>query len=275
MTFNPDTLLAARSFLLEHLDLHEGKTVGADLEPDEVGIKGDGPHARSGSSYHLGADQLRPDSYTITESSRDRRGLSDAASALDIGEFEVKVGGKNHNLRTFSAWLVAQCKAGAADTADIREVNYCLDGVTVHRWDRLGRRSTGDSSHRWHTHISYFRDSEKRDKAGLFRRYLTEIGLLEDDMLTAKDIVDELLNREIVMADGTKRTVRALFAWEDAREAATRKVVLDALAGKDSQDQQVVVAGVLAGLQPEVISAAIPAELAEQVAQKLADRLAS
>jgi hypothetical protein len=39
---------------------------------------------------------------------------------------------------------------------------YTPDGKTVARWDRLGKRSTGDSSHLWHTHLSFFRDSEGR-----------------------------------------------------------------------------------------------------------------
>lgn len=48
-----------------------------------------------------------------------------------------------------------------------------------------------------------------------------------------------------------------------------------ALAGRDLVDEPAIVAGVLAGLSPEAIAAAIPAELAELVAQKLADRLAA
>jgi hypothetical protein len=68
-------------------------------------------------------------------------------------------------------WIVGQCKAGAPDTRDIREVIYSPDGVTVKRWDRLGKRSSGDDSHRDHTHISYHRDAEGRDKVSLFKRF--------------------------------------------------------------------------------------------------------
>lgn len=168
MTYAPETLLAARTLLIKNVP----GLIGA-----EVGIVGDGPHAATGNSYHLGSNQLSSGSYSIVESPRDRSGLTDAAAALDIGEFQFERGGKTHNLRTFNVWLVGECKAGAADTKDIREVIYSTDGSTVKRWDRLGRRTTGDSSHRWHTHISYFRDSEKRDKTGLFLRYLAETGL--------------------------------------------------------------------------------------------------
>lgn len=170
MTYAPAELLTARALLIETVP---------GLGGDEVGIVGDTAHAATGSSYHLGKNQLAADSYSIVESSRDRNGLTDAASALDIGEFSFSAGGRTHNLRTFSAWLVAECKAGGEGTADIREVIHSTDGRTVKRWDRLGRRSTGDSSHRWHTHISYFRDSEKRDKTALFERYLAETGLIK------------------------------------------------------------------------------------------------
>ena len=176
MTTTPKNLLAVRTFLLDHLNIKPAKT-SADLESDEVGIVGDPKH-RGG--YHCGRDRLDADDYSVRESSRDRNGLTLDAAALDVGQFSIRVKGKAHDLRSFNVWLVAQCKAGKPDTKDIREVIYSLDGRTVKRWDRLGKRTTGDSSHLWHTHISYFRDSVKagRDQTPLFRRYLTEIGVL-------------------------------------------------------------------------------------------------
>lgn len=180
MTYAPDTLEALRTLLADHI---------AGLEPNEIGIVGDTNHQAKRSSYHLGKGQLTSDSYSVTESSRDRKGLTEAASAMDIGDgWSVTVNGKRHNLQTFSVWLVAQCKAGKSDTKDIREIIYSPDGEIVKRWDALGVRSTGDNTHTWHTHISWFRDSEKRDKTALFKRWLTEIGLLEDDVaLSAED----------------------------------------------------------------------------------------
>lgn len=50
---------------------------------------------------------------------------------------------------------------------------------------------------------------------------------------------------------------------------------LAALSGKDLVDEPAIVAGVLAGLDPAAIAAAIPPELARQVADELASRLAS
>ncbi|MFG1659092.1 hypothetical protein ACGFIY_21425 [Micromonospora chersina] len=189
MTRAPDNLLAVRKLLLAHLDIDKTRARSIDLESEEVGIVGDSAHQAQGDSYHLGRPEQNPSgSYSIRESSRDAA-LTEYACALDVGGFTVKSSRGTFDLAHFSAWCVAQCKAGATDTRDIREIIWSPDGKVVRRWDRLGRRTTGDSSHRWHTHFSFHRDAIKagRDQTGLFRRYLTHIGLLEDDMATFTD----------------------------------------------------------------------------------------
>ncbi|MFD6638335.1 peptidoglycan-binding protein [Micromonospora chalcea] len=160
MTAAPKNLLAVRTLLLDNLP----------LAPLAVGIVGDKNH-RGG--YHCGSDRTVSGDYSVTESARDRKGLTVNASALDVGQF-FKDG---HNLRSFSLWLVVECAAGAPDTLDIREVIYSPDGRTVKRWDRERRRTSGDSSHLTHTHISFYRDATKdgRDLTPLFRRYLAHV----------------------------------------------------------------------------------------------------
>ena len=193
MSYAPDTLKAARQLYMECL-----AKAGYKIDPASVGIVGDDAHAASGTSYHLGKDALKANSYSVVESSRDRNGLTDAASALDLGWFDITVGGKRHTLRTLSAWLVAQCQAGAPDTADIREIIYSPDGKVVKRWDRLGKRTSGDDSHLSHTHLSRFRDAENRTSfTALLRRYFTEIGVLEDtvDAADIKAIATETVNQ--------------------------------------------------------------------------------
>lgn len=56
-------------------------------------------------------------------------------------------------------------------------------------------------------------------------------------------------------------------------QVAALTATVTALAGKDFTDEAAIVAGVLAGLSPEAIAAAIPSDLAEQVAAELARRL--
>ena len=261
MTRAPENLMAVRSLLLDHLGKH-------GLSPVEVGIVGDTAHARQGNSYHLGLPEQARTGYAATESPRDKAGLSEYASALDIGSFSVRVAGKAHNLRSFSVWLVAQCKANTADTRDIREIIYSPDGKVVRRWDREGRRSSGDDSHLWHTHISFYRDATKagRDQTPLFRRYLTTIGLLEDDMpLTDADV------ERVATATTTKLLLAKL-----GKSSTNVAQALQRVSGIDVDvDEQEIVAGVLAGLPAERIAAAIPDGLARDVVDELTRRLAS
>lgn len=180
--------LTARKLLLEHLDLNPGRTVGTDLDPAEVGIVGDTAHAAGGDSYHLGKDQIRARGdrarYSVDESPRDQAGLDNYASALDIGYFKVTTARGTFDLYDFNTWLTALCRAGDPDTGDLREVIYSLDGKTVRRWDRLGRRTSGDNTHTWHTHLSEHRDATGQRMIRLATRWLQHIGLLpgEDDV---------------------------------------------------------------------------------------------
>lgn len=151
MTYAPARLLEARAFLKPH----------TGLDNITLGIVGDEQHL---GGYHHGWDQRRlTGDYSWSESTRDSSHRTNAARALDIGVFP--------RLRELSVWLVEQCRANAPDTRDIRELIYSPDGKTVRRWDRLGRRSTGDSSHLTHTHVSWFADAEHRDKTAVFKRF--------------------------------------------------------------------------------------------------------
>ncbi len=248
MTFAPDSLRDARSYILKYIP---------SLDPLSVGIVADDSHKKQGTSYHLGEDGLRDDAYSIIESVRDRNGLSDAASALDLGWFDIMINGKRHTLRDYSVWAVAQCKAGAPDTKDIREIIYSSDGKTVKRWDREGVRSSGDDSHLFHTHHSYYRDSEHRSKVPLFKRYFQLIGLVpeDDDMpLTGEDgktvwKTDIIPNPPQRADSGTNKETTALFAlgdvWArvyDLRDAlkaqgAALLAAINALASKDAVDE--------------------------------------
>ncbi|MBM7489813.1 hypothetical protein JOD64_001035 [Micromonospora luteifusca] len=291
MTRAPANLLAVRSLLLTHLNVDPNTVRAADLEPAEVGIVGDPAH-RGG--YHCGSDRVVTNDYSVVESPRDRAGLTLDAAALDVGGFEVRSGGRTHTLSSFSLWCVGQCAANAADTRDIREIIYSPDGSTVKRWDRLGKRSTGDSSHRWHTHFSFFRDAIKagRDQRPVFRRYLSSIGLLEDDDMTpeehnwlatvhknltvldGRNPIGQIYTR---MAEGRDDTGAPVIGnWNlqaMTKQLTALQTAIDALSNRDFTDEPAIVQGVLAGLTPEKIAAAIPPTIAKQVADELARRL--
>jgi hypothetical protein len=173
MTFAPPTLVTLGKYLVSQGAVN-------------LGIKGDTAHIAKGWSYHLGADDLAVGA-SSARLPRDVAGLSDAASAIDIGT----VGGTLTGLQKLSVWLSRECANRAIDTLDIRELIYSPDGVKVFRWDEPtgkvyeskfvdGRWTQGDLSHRQHTHTSWYRDSEFRDHTALFRRYFEE-----DEVITA------------------------------------------------------------------------------------------
>lgn len=184
---------AARTLMLQHLDSHPARTVHDDLDPLEAGIVGDTAHAEGGDSYHLGADKIRAragrNRYSVDESARDQRGLDEYASAVDYGYFRVTTGRGTFDLYDYNTWLIALCRAGDPDTADLREVIYSPDGRTVRRWDALGVRTTGDASHLTHTHHSEFRNATGVRMVRLATRWLQHIALIpEEDDVDAKDI---------------------------------------------------------------------------------------
>lgn len=158
-----------------------------------LGIVGDTAHQAKGTSYHLGADQLAAGAYS-TILPRDKAGLSNAASAIDIGKFD----GSFVGLRSFSTWLVDRAKAGAVGTNDIREIIFSPDGRIVQRWDNAAKKlylggtgtGQGDNTHLYHTHISYWRDSESRDKLAAVNPYFSPIDPLPggEPMATAQVI---------------------------------------------------------------------------------------
>lgn len=174
MTFAPATLLALRSYLADR----------TGLSAVQLGIVGDANH-RSG--YHLGWDWIKAKQGTADYSvrlARDAAGLTNAASAIDIGMFD--------RLRDLSVWLVERCRSDTLDTRDIREVIYSPDGVKVLRWDRARGVSSvpteGEASlsHRTHTHVSYFRDSELRVKLGPFVAYFEGVTDMSLWLITAQ-----------------------------------------------------------------------------------------
>lgn len=267
MTRAPANLIAVRNLLITHLDNAPGPD---DLDPGEVGIVGDSAH-RGG--YHCGANRTVTNDYSVFESPRDRAGLTLDASALDVGPFAVTSNGRTFDLAHFSQWCVGQCAAGAADTKDIREIIYSPDGKTVKRWDRLGKRTSGDSSHRWHTHISFFRDAVKagRDQRPLFRRYLSSIGILEDDTVTPEDIekVANAVVAKLIVSDSWPN------GYGDSK--TNEKIALGTFVKNVAADTQATLAAVgkIQGLDAKAVADAINATVVKQVADELARRLSA
>lgn len=192
------------------------RSLGAFYEAQggiNLGIVGNAAHT---SGYHLGRDRIYDGSgpglgdndYSV-KLARDKSGLTDAASAIDLG----KINGSLAQLRAFSRWLVAQCQASAAVRHDIREIIYTPDGATVQRYSGVDNKihtgaGNGDSSHLTHTHISYYRDSQDRDKIAVFAPYFTEadMGLsIMLDVTKNTDPYDGNLGTAKLNSGGAKR----------------------------------------------------------------------
>lgn len=215
MTIAPPALLAARKWIIDHWN----------IDPEKVGIVGDPKHF---GGYHCGEDRVVHNDYSVVESTRDIRGLSAYASALDIGTFN----NGPMNLQHFSRWLVAQCKAKTPETGNIREVIYSPDGKVVKRWDRLGRRTTGDDTHLWHTHISIFRDASNADLVKLFKLYTEEMLMdyTDDRVKNPRQRGDSDTNPTVQLGFYFDDSYQKLYDFRDALNTLNAKV--DALALK-------------------------------------------
>lgn len=189
-----------------------------------LGIVGDQAHALR-ASYHNGRDRILAagrlgDDYSVIQA-RDRAGLTDAASALDVGPGARGLA----ELRRLSVAIAAACQAGAPGTADIREVIYSPDGIAIRRWDAVTRRTyvggdgtgQGDDSHRTHTHVSWYRDSEHRSKLDPWRAWFGS----EDEMIVRIKGEDW---QPAAAADGTSNGV--LRATPDTAAAITARIPL-------------------------------------------------
>lgn len=275
MTYAPDDLLAVRKYL-------KPKT---NLDDNSLGIAGDTAHATTGG-YHEGNDDLAAANrlntdYSKRESPRDRPGTN-AASAFDIGNFDHN----GRNLRQLTQFIVAACKRNDSRCRDIREVIYTPNGVTVERWDALGIRTTGDSSHLYHTHTSFFRDSEgRRANPDNFMGLLTEFfeGKTQMTDVTAINVTDPdfeaLIWRVVTLIAGTDTVQGGPTTGEKSWIVQTVKRIetkldtvnskLDTLLAKPGMDQAAIEAAVAEAFNESTVT------LADDIVTRLAGRLAN
>ena len=165
MSYAPATLLALRSYLIGN---------GAPV----VGIVGDANHK---GGYHLGKDRLRATDYSIRQA-RDKAGATNAAAAIDIG--------RHTGLIELGRYLHAQRNTQLA--YDVRElIAERGDGSHVWRWDDVSDKTTGSVGSNelyHHLHVSYYRDSEQRDKRPLYAAHYAPPA--EEDMIYSVTGVD-------------------------------------------------------------------------------------
>lgn len=207
MTIAPNDLVVTRLDLLHR----------TGLPGDAIGIKGNAAHVADGIGYHLGKDQLKmgrgPYSARLA---RDRRGLTNAASALDLG-CTWGHGGRAAWLR-FNRLLLAALRAGDPALAGIRAINCTLDGQSRHRFDRENgfKDATSSDSVTTHTHIEWYRDTEGA-RAGACRARLLQ---LVDQAITGKAADDMTPQEQKQLTDARWQTLNAVRA-DGTRGAVT------------------------------------------------------
>lgn len=122
-----------------------------------------------------------------------------------------------------------------------------------------------------------------------FRADVAQVLAGEDDDVSAETVIEGLrevqpyqsagVGKEAArqgMGNVSERTLSE-YTWADIQALKAQQAALlvsfQQLAGRDFTDEPAIVAGVLAGLSPEAIAAAIPLDLADRVADELARRL--
>ena len=144
-----------------------------------LGVVGNAAHT---SGYHLGKDRIFAtggqgwSDYSV-KLARDKAGLTNAASAIDLG----KLDGSLAKLWEFSRWFAQQCMDGKPGYRDVREVIFWSPSRgRVIGWSSLAPtqwiNDYGDLSHKNHSHISWLRDSEARDKRPTFAPWFAPEG---------------------------------------------------------------------------------------------------
>lgn len=133
--------------------------------------------ARSARGFHAGRAEIFGPAgqgardYSV-KAARNSAGLTDASSAIDISRISYK--GADSPLRQLTASLVAQSAAGQ-DGAQLFEVIGPDATGAANYWGVLTgwqpRPAWADGSHRWHVHVSYYRDTEFSDRTAPFRRF--------------------------------------------------------------------------------------------------------
>lgn len=137
------------------------------LTADELGIVGNAQHIATGG-YHEGRSDLeaagRLGSDYSDRLTRDRDGLTESASAMDIGSRWAS--GRDAWMR-FSALLAAHLISGDPDLSAVRAINYTSDHLGKVRIDREEGWKVEPSSDTDHTHVEWYRDTEGKRQASL------------------------------------------------------------------------------------------------------------
>lgn len=237
-TKTPTDLAAFRGYIVRETGI-------TDL--NGLGIAGDRAHQLAGG-YHLGFSDLQAigrfhppadahvgsttEDYSARQL-RDRQGLTDDASAIDV-DHAWPNGGTQAWLR-WNNLLVRDLRAGVPQLAAVRAVNTTLD-TTPRRFDVLYGFVAESTSDTGHTHIEFWRDTANRGRAWA----LTHLLDLMTEAITGVAMahtIDEVFDLIAGIVDGQPTPAgvpSAVALWipqmqAGARDAAAARAAIEAM----------------------------------------------
>ncbi|MFY1589004.1 hypothetical protein ACN267_31440 [Micromonospora sp. WMMD734] len=238
------------------------------------GIVGDTRHAKRGG-YHISIeDQVRDDDYSVIrpdDKAPPGKWPRDCASAVDMNL-------SLPDMKVCHARLVAVWRARATDPRAryINAHNGWNGSGSPGRYDWVTSAvSTASDDHEWHVHLEirrrYVNDPQAAKAVLSILRGESPAQYLgrEDDMgFFDEKQIDGRTGAQLV------KDVWWLLVKGNPTTALYRSLEqLGADLGEVDVDEAAIVTGVLAGLTPEAIAAAIPPALTKQVADELGRRL--
>lgn len=222
------------------------------VEPDArlngiyVGKRG---YHNTRANHLAGRDGGSPSDYSVTDTPLDLQGPADKAAAIDINLESARLRSDFRNIAKYSKRLLSAFQSRDARLFHdgkpvVREFfgNTDLDR-DVEGWSLFRNRSaTSDDTHLWHIHISFHRWAVENWAAvsGVLA-VLLDVDtpqpepIPEDDMPTAREIVDAFLGTRITLTEGEQAryagyppsiTVRSLLVhagagtWDMERQQA-------------------------------------------------------
>lgn len=215
---------------------------------------------------------------SVSDHNPDSRGLVHAIDTDDSGPWPAGV-----SMEKCVQTIVMRHRTGLDNR--LQNVIY-MRRIWSRSWGWTAREYTGPSPHTEHAHFSArYAVAQENDTRpwGLLDLLEDDMPLADDKIAITPDTAEEIGKRagESVSASILLQlaVIRAARADEKAAAAVTKLdavlAQLKVLTGRDFVDEPAIIAGILAGLDPEVIGAAIPKELAAQVADVLYARLQS
>jgi hypothetical protein len=163
-------------------------------------------------------------------------------------------------------FLLGRCRSGAE-----KRLRYIIFNRRIWSASNGWRQEayTGANAHDKHAHFSASYSTSLEASTASWHLEDLEMALTEEQTRAAIRAELESFADRAPLTDIHARTGFLANQWAPAVNAR-----LTTLASADDVDEAAIVAGVLAGLNPAAIAAAIPLDIAERVADELRDRLA-